>query len=292
MGDVELSPRMFAAGQEPLGERVNVYQEFDIIRQITNALKDDEIAFMRESPLGKLLDIPTKPAWSGSFGLFLLSRQLDVVKENGIWVLFGRTPVRFSLREFKIVTGLSCGKYPVAEKKKRKGTAGIKTPYYGKLFGLEEDVTIERIIYNLKKRLIGVREMRIRYACLALVDGILLPTSHYPKVKINKDHAEIIENMESFLAYPWGRLSFDKMMTSIKERELSQLTTSSVTVQGLFLALQMVVLQAAPAIQEGPAQISREGSGSDDDFLQETQQRPTLKLNHAWELDASCKVNG
>jgi len=88
------------------------------------------------------------------------------------------------------------------------------------------------------------REIRLRYACLALVDGFLLPTSYYPKIA--KDHAEIAEDLQGFLSYPWGRLSFEMMLTSIQERELEQLATTCVAVQGLLYALYLVVLKAAP----------------------------------------------
>jgi len=60
------------------------------------------------------------------------------------------------------------------------------------------------------------------------------------------------EHLEGFLAYSWGQMSFEMMMTIIKEREVEQLATTCVAVQGLLYALQLVVLQAAPAIQEGP----------------------------------------
>ncbi|CAD5314722.1 unnamed protein product [Arabidopsis thaliana] len=59
------------------------------------------------------------------------------------------------------------------------------------------------------------------------------------------------EHLEGFLAYSWGLMSFEMMMTIIKEREVEQLATTCVVVQGLLYALQLVVLQAAPAIQEG-----------------------------------------
>lgn len=96
MEDLNLPPRLISPGSQPLGVRVNVYQKVDIIRR----LAEEEINFLRESSLGKLLDFPSQIAWSGSFGLFLLSRQLVVKKENEIWILFAGKPIRFSLRKF------------------------------------------------------------------------------------------------------------------------------------------------------------------------------------------------
>ncbi|EOA25117.1 hypothetical protein CARUB_v10018425mg [Capsella rubella] len=88
------------------------------------------------------------------------------------------------------------------------------------------------------------------YACLALVDGFLVPTSHYPKIV--KDHVEMAKDINFFLAYFWGRLSFEMMMKSIKERDVEQLATTCVPVQGLLYALQLVILQAASNSDGGP----------------------------------------
>ena len=77
--------------------------------------------------------------------------------------------------------------------RKKKGTAGKEIPFYSTLFGLESDVTVAHVITMLKKKVPDDPSLRIRYAVLALVDGYLLPTSHYPKIV--KEHAEIGESI-------------------------------------------------------------------------------------------------
>ncbi|EOA12353.1 hypothetical protein CARUB_v10007889mg [Capsella rubella] len=113
----------------------------------------------------------------------------------------------------------------------------------------------------LKNKIVEDKEMQRIYVCLALVDGFLVPTSQYPKIV--KEHVEMAEDMNFFLSYPWVRLSFEMMMKSIKERDVEQLATTCVVVQGLLYALQLVILQAAPAIQEGSP--SEEPDCSDSD---------------------------
>lgn len=49
--------------------------------------------------------------FSRRFGPFITSRLLRVAKKHKAWFLFAGTPVRFSLREFTIVTGLTCRKF-------------------------------------------------------------------------------------------------------------------------------------------------------------------------------------
>jgi len=63
-----------------------------------------------------------------------------------------------------------------------------------------------------------------------------------------KDQAKMAEDLKGFLSYPWARLSFEMMMIFINEREVEQLSTTCVAVQGLLYALQLVVLEASPAI--------------------------------------------
>ncbi|KAG7610609.1 Papain-like cysteine peptidase superfamily [Arabidopsis suecica] len=149
---------------------------------------------------------------------------------------------------------------------------------------------VERVITMLKKKVVTDQEIRLRYACLALVDGFLLLTSHYPKIM--KDHAEMAEDLQWFLKYPWGRLSFEMMTTSIKEREVEQLATTCITVQGFLYALQLVVLEAAPVIQEGPQIDEIVGSDSDVDstVVVGPRQGVALKLGNAKDVDAKCEM--
>jgi len=45
--------------------------------------------------------------------------------------------------------------------KKKKGTAGKTIPVYSKLFGLEHDVTVDRVITMLKRRVVSDPSMKI-----------------------------------------------------------------------------------------------------------------------------------
>lgn len=82
--------------------------------------------------------------------------------------------------------------------------------YWPSLFGKIEVVTVATIIRMLRKHTIEERIVRIKYACLAILSSVLLPTN--VKMKICKEHVE-------FFSYPWGRLAFDLLMSSIKERD-------------------------------------------------------------------------
>lgn len=78
----ELPSRIFAAGEEPIGERVSSYNKTWRIKSIVNALEEEELEYLRGTPFGKLLTLQRKPSFSGRFMRYIMSRQLKVSKKT------------------------------------------------------------------------------------------------------------------------------------------------------------------------------------------------------------------
>ncbi|VVB14616.1 unnamed protein product [Arabis nemorensis] len=154
-------------------------------------------------------------------------------------------------------------------------------PYWFTLFGGEENMTREKLASLLKRPKNLSSELRVKYACLLLVDGLFCRRSLHMK-----KHAEMIRNLDYFLNYPWGRHSFDMTMQCIKSRSFTQLAQSTVDVQGFMHALQLVVLQAVPAASLAV------GDGTDPESGDE-ESCPViaLKLDKLWELDEEDTVD-
>ncbi|KAF8093209.1 hypothetical protein N665_0388s0010 [Sinapis alba] len=249
--------RMFALGEEPVGVR------------ILRALEEDEVEVMRRSPFGKLVDIAEKLTFSGRFGRYIILRQLKVRKKHEAWFLFAGKPIRFSLREFALDTGLNSKKH-INEK-----------PYWGELFGTLKEVPVTE------------KETRIKYAFLALLASVILPTTHTPR--ISHEHAEKIKDLEGFLAFPWGRLSFELLMSSIKERNEVSLSQNTIALKGFVMALQLVMIEAVPALTE----VFHEGgsSGSEGEYAakedlpdKERRGKRSISPGHARETDCAGKA--
>ncbi|KAG7588592.1 Ulp1 protease family C-terminal catalytic domain [Arabidopsis suecica] len=223
------------------------------------------------------------PAYSGKLIHFLLSRQLVVNKENEIWVVFAGSPLRFSISEFQRMTGLSCNKSPQskARKSKRKLLLG---KYWYTLFD-RADVSVEWVVGRLKKRLVPDKEIRLRYAILALIDGVLCPTSGKPK--ISPIHADMSENLEKFLNHPWGTTSFQLTLKSIKARGAEKLKRKSVTVQGFPHALQLLLLHSVPIIRElqfPDPDLEVDGDSEIEEIDTEIERLWSLKLDIVWKM--------
>ncbi|XP_024004785.1 uncharacterized protein LOC112081946 [Eutrema salsugineum] len=224
----ELPSRIFAAGDEPTGERVNSYHKAKSIGNIMDALDEGERNYLRSSPFGKLIATAEKPSLSGSFGHYIITRLLKVNKKHEIWILFAGRPIRISLREFAIVTGLPCGRYPKRLKKKKRNPVKEK-PYWPDLFGNLKVCSVDLATKMLKKRTVADRTTRLKYACLAITGAVFCPTNHRSKIVF--DHVELIRDLDEFFLYPWGRLGFEMLIASIKTKDEVALAQSTVAVK-------------------------------------------------------------
>lgn len=282
---------MFAEGEEPVGVRVLTYQSSRALNTILEVLDEDEIQYLRKTPFGKLVDIAKKPAFSGRFARYLLSRQLKVEKKHEAWFRFASKPIRFSLREFAIVTGLPCGEIPKKSRPKKKKNIKEK-PYWPELFGSVEEVTVARAVKMLQKKIVTDRDIRIKIACLAIVSSVLLSTNL--RMKMLKEHTELLVDMDEFFAYPWGRLAFDLLMTSIKKRDELSLSQNTIAMKGFALALQLVIVEAVPAltevVQETCSSSESDTDEEDGDGLQSSRKKQTLSPAHAREVDRKSEV--
>jgi len=155
-----ISERIFKAGEEPTGVRVTPYHKRFGIKQILNALEPEEIE-KRASPFGKFVELADKPSFSGRFGRYIISRQLKVAKKHEAWFVFAGKPIRFSLREFALVTGLNCGKFKKRSKKRLANRNITEKPYWGELFGTLKEVPVASVIRMLKKKTVRGEDLRL-----------------------------------------------------------------------------------------------------------------------------------
>ncbi|KAF8080051.1 hypothetical protein N665_0979s0007 [Sinapis alba] len=209
MGEFRLPECMFAAGEEPNGERVNTYHKPKKIESIIEALDLEEVYFLRSTTFGKIISQAENPSFSGSFGQFVIVRVLRVKKVR-IWFLFAGRPIRMCLHEFTHVTGFNCKKIPVKNNKKRKKNPINEKLYWGKMFESLKFCLVDLAIEMLKKR---ARHGRIS-------------------------------------AYPWGRVSFEMLVSGIKRKDEILLSQASVSLPRFVDAIQLVFIASVPQIKE------------------------------------------
>ncbi|XP_024013962.1 uncharacterized protein LOC112088040 [Eutrema salsugineum] len=286
--------RLFKFGYEPQNKKVNTYFQLNYLDAITFALEDDHIDQLMDSQFGKLFQAGNKIASSVRFLHFLLSRQLVTNKKKEIWCIFSGQPIRFSMREFGIATGLDFSSLPSLSE---GDEAEIKN-YTKELFGSEKNATPLGIANTLLGRPYKDKDTRFRLALLLLVDGIVCPTSK--NTKINGEHILMVRDVDDFLSYPWGRKSFDLTMESIKSRcsVLSNLCQSTCAFQGFLHGLQMVVLACVPSLMSKDVKGKKHSLVDDENDEDEApilrpgaQKAIQIPMNHVRTIDKEGKVS-
>ncbi|KAF8115398.1 hypothetical protein N665_0027s0014 [Sinapis alba] len=248
----QLPERIFAYREEPTSVRVTPYHKASRIRLILNALDADEVQMIQESPFGKLVEIADKPDFSGRFGRYIISRQLKVAKKHEAWFLFAGKPVRFSLREFALVSA----KNFITEK-----------PYWGELFGTLKEVPVSCVVRMLKKKTVADKDVRMKYAYLALLASVILPTTNTPR--ISQDHTELIKDLDAFFF---------------------SLSQNTIALEGFVLSLQLVMVEAVPALKEAVGDGSSSGSEGDsrekdDNIDGDKSGKHSISPGHARDID-------
>lgn len=212
-------------------------------------------------------------------------------KKHEAWFRFSGKPIRFSIREFAIVTGLPCGEIPEKQKAKKKKNSKEKL-YWPELFGNVEDMRVSRAVKMLRRKTVTDKDTRLKLAFLAIVSSVLLSTNL--KMKMLKEHVQLLGDIEEFLAFPWGCLAFDMLMSSIKKRDEVSLSQNTIALKGFALALQLVMVEAVPAltevVQEACSSSESDSEEEDNDSARIKTRKQTLSPAHAREVDKKQEV--
>ncbi|KAH0873574.1 hypothetical protein HID58_070936, partial [Brassica napus] len=141
----------------------------------------------------------------------------------------------------------------------------------------------------LRKKTVTDPKIRFKYALLALLSAVIVPTSHNPRIA--HQHAEKIKDVDQFLAFPWGRASFDMLMSSIKERDEVSLSQNTIALKGFVLSLQLVMIEAVPSltgvIEDGGSSAS-DGDESDDE---DGNGKKSINTGHVSDTDTVAKAH-
>ncbi|KAG7536989.1 Ulp1 protease family C-terminal catalytic domain [Arabidopsis suecica] len=174
--DTRLPPRLFATDRYPEA-RLNIYSRPDILTVICDVLQG--------------------------------TKEMETLLDSCFGSLFSLRPLRFSLVEFGNVTGLPCGEFPEEYDPdfSPKRVNGVKD-YWDVLIGKDKNTTLADLSVKFQA-LKGIESpLKLPLALLLIVDGVLIANNqtHRPTYK----YVQMLENIESFLSFPWGRESFLK----------------------------------------------------------------------------------
>ncbi|CAN6848707.1 unnamed protein product [Brassica oleracea] len=113
-------------------------------------------------------------------------------------------------------------------------------------------------------------------------------------MKMMKEHAELLGDLDEFLSFPWGCVALDMLMSSIKKRDEISLSQNTIALKGFALALQLVIVEAVPAlievVQDSPSSSESESDDDEIEYPVRKAKKKTLSPAHAREVDKKPEV--
>ncbi|XP_062076473.1 uncharacterized protein LOC133781482 [Humulus lupulus] len=164
---------------------------------------------VKESPF-KQFFMAEKLDFSASLMHQLMLRKIQCFKEDELHLHLGSRPCRFGRGEFALVTGLNFSSGPSETDLKKHLTSDRLIKEY---FNDEETVKLMHLEAALKN--CTIVEDAYKLGLCFFVEGVLL--AREGKLNVWIDSLKMVEDTEYFFTYPWGKVSFNKLMDSCKK---------------------------------------------------------------------------
>lgn len=249
-----LPRRLFPSDSYPHGARLNIYLKASVIGSLVDILRGSDTM---ETILASQFGLPA--SWCANSAKLihdLLSRQLITNRRREIWTVFRGKPLRFSLREFHIISGLCCSPLPSEDVIQAKVSSG--STMWTRLFDLDDGVpSISEVLDMMRNPYLDDWKL-LPLALLVIVDGILICSNK--NLKITRDAVAMLGDIDFFLGFSWGRKSYSEtfsrfgppwLSSSSPEQNdalISRLKQNNNVCYGFPLPLQLLAFQAIPLL--------------------------------------------
>ncbi|ESQ45749.1 hypothetical protein EUTSA_v10010988mg [Eutrema salsugineum] len=284
----KLPKRVLGDGCYPVGARLNIYSKANVIGLLVEALKGTEdLEKLLHSQFGKLFHLPVARCCnSAKLVHALLSRQLVTTKKHEIWFLFGGQPLRYSIREFKEITGLNCN--PEPDSTEEEDDVG-KTGIWKDLFGRAKAMNVFDVLEMLKDPDLP-RWKRLPLALIVLVDGVLFCNSK--NLAFTEKYVAMLTDLDKFMLYPWGRVSFNKTVSrfqapkAITDAEKRENPTFLEDPEGCQNVITLLHLGDIHAVESDPLMVLDDGDNDQQNELRWVDEVEDAKVAFMQELMA------
>ncbi|KAF3431779.1 hypothetical protein FNV43_RR26515 [Rhamnella rubrinervis] len=186
----------------------NLDRAIDVIKNKLSKGMDNLLA----SWIGKFFEIKTVH-FCGGFIHHLLLHQVECEDKNVMEFEFNSTGARFDRKCFAIITGLNCGKFP-RDSELEHLPYDLWTKFFGKC-GLMTQGEFSKAFEDLD---FDENEVANNVKCCMFyfLETVLLGGDK--KRLVRNENFNIIQNDDLCSRYPWGNLSYDATISSLRSR--------------------------------------------------------------------------
>lgn len=199
----ELPRRLYTLGEEPEPQHSISYHSDNnrLHTALRGALTEKEFEELKESRLGVFIKFKEQGfGWASRLVHHMLCLKLDIKKKYEMWCLVGPEPLRFSLLEFEMITGLNCEYIEDLDTPKCDVTPEMVS-FWGMMgVHLEAGPTTDQIIAALKRCGDWSTEDRKRLAYLSIFTGFIEGRKFSTATRATL--ARLVMDLERFENYP------------------------------------------------------------------------------------------
>lgn len=190
------------------------------MQELVTKLEDDieTIDALRAGPFGNFTKMQARFSHSNNLAWALLVRSMKGHRSSEMWFVFKGTPIRLSLKEYALITGMNCSAPPnprdPALTAQFQSTALKQKHFPGVGRGVSPDSLEKKIISLIAKRVEPSRRRRagpdldiVKLMNLLFVVDALVP-GHKRDKGIDQRWMGLADDIEMFNNYPWGYVSF------------------------------------------------------------------------------------
>ncbi|RID40243.1 hypothetical protein BRARA_J00303 [Brassica rapa] len=224
---------------------INQHSIVAYIKTVKEILGNDEFNRIRGTFLGPVIKLGERSLkLSAKIVHAVLTKSIKTVKRHEAWFHFGAQPMRFSIREFHMVTGLKCSG---EAREPREETERFKWDFLKGRTHTVKDV--EKQLRNTRE---DASDERFCLAMLLLIESILLQKSLLDGgTTFTLDYVKIAQDMDVLMTYPWGRTAYNLLLKSLQRA----VDKNNYDLQGFPMAFLIWILKSVSLLQYAFSQV-------------------------------------
>ncbi|KAI3842973.1 hypothetical protein MKW92_010909 [Papaver armeniacum] len=178
------------------------------IEEITSQFKGKYLKMFQDICFGHLIHLPEFRLLGHIVNNMLLRRKSPLKKheeEEGMHFVIGNQEICFGRREFAMISGLRFQGGEGMDHKHRK------IPLMEAHFPGQNSVKLRELIDKFNE--LEESEDKLKIGLLSIAEGVVM--GHPASRVVNRRHFLLVDSLEDFNNYPWGKISYEETITSL-----------------------------------------------------------------------------
>ncbi|XP_073051314.1 uncharacterized protein [Primulina eburnea] len=217
---------------------------------------EERTHFFEHSPFGNLVRYYRDFKISSQILWYLMSNQILDSSSDDLWMVVRKRPVRFSLLEYCLITGLDCA----IEPEDLPGRGVFATTHFpGKADIVWGD--LEGKIMLQEHNETGLDMEKIKMASLYFCCAVFGEATRKKTTKIDPKYLRLVDDLDRLNHYPWGRVAYRDAVRCLKKDLLGRYNylaeaqgrkevEGSFLVGGFVLPLQIFAYECYPSVAQ------------------------------------------